>query len=345
MNHSDRFNDILSECLDRILKRETVEQCLLKYPDEAQELAPLLRTALAARVASNIQPRAEFKARARYEFQSALSEMQEKKKRGSPFFFWRWQWSTGWSAALAVIVVVVLGGGGSIVASAGSMPDNPLYSLKLMTEDVRLALTFSNAGKAELNAEYADRRAGEILYLAGSANPQDVHLAAVRLNNNLEEINDLTAAESVQLLNTPAGAALETAPAGPDEEQNRAMIVSEGEPAMALAAPAPASRQETLPPSAPEAAAADAGKGADLQHSYGLDASHAPAVADAELSDEQKLTNLIIARYETIKSLLQDALETASPEARPAIRQAIARTEVEYERAMSNIALGLHLDK
>ena len=79
MNQNEKFNDILNECLDRIFKGETVEQCLQDYPEQAKELEPLLRTAMAARVASTIQPRAEFKARARYEFQTALNDMAARK--------------------------------------------------------------------------------------------------------------------------------------------------------------------------------------------------------------------------------------------------------------------------
>ncbi len=72
MNQNEQFNDILNECLDRILKGETIDECLLNYPGQAEDLEPLLRTALAAREAAMIHPRSDFKARARYQFQSAL---------------------------------------------------------------------------------------------------------------------------------------------------------------------------------------------------------------------------------------------------------------------------------
>jgi len=72
---------ILNECIDRIIKGEMVEQCLRSYPDQAKELEPLLRTALNVKIASNIQPRAEFKARARYELLATLREMEAKKSQ------------------------------------------------------------------------------------------------------------------------------------------------------------------------------------------------------------------------------------------------------------------------
>jgi hypothetical protein len=56
MKNNRQFDDILNLCLDRILKGETVEGCLQSYPEMAKELEPLLRTAVAAKVASEVQP-------------------------------------------------------------------------------------------------------------------------------------------------------------------------------------------------------------------------------------------------------------------------------------------------
>jgi hypothetical protein len=92
MRKNEQFNDILNECLDRILKGQTVEECLQKHPAEAQELEPLLRTALAARVASTIKPRPEFKSRARYEFQAAVRNLETGKTRRPFFSGWQWRW-------------------------------------------------------------------------------------------------------------------------------------------------------------------------------------------------------------------------------------------------------------
>ena len=76
MKKSREFDNILDECLERLLlKGETVEQCLASYPEQAAELEPLLHTALITKKASAIEPRHEFRARARYQFDSALREM------------------------------------------------------------------------------------------------------------------------------------------------------------------------------------------------------------------------------------------------------------------------------
>jgi len=82
MSKEKEFNNILDECLERLLvKGETIEQCLQTYPEQAANLKPLLQTALATRQAVAIQPRAEFKARARYQFRSALQEAASPRSR------------------------------------------------------------------------------------------------------------------------------------------------------------------------------------------------------------------------------------------------------------------------
>jgi len=88
-----RFDDILNECLDRLLMEgQTVEQCLDSYPEEADKLKPLLQVAMATRRASALYPSPDFRTRARYQFHSALRDMEAKRSRS--FFGWLPQWAT-----------------------------------------------------------------------------------------------------------------------------------------------------------------------------------------------------------------------------------------------------------
>ena len=126
------FDNILDECLERLLvKGETIEQCLQGYPEQAADLKPLLQTALAARQAAAVQPRAEFKARARYQFHSALQEWVTRKRH--PFLSWFPRWAT----VVTIVLGILLMGGGTIAAAGYSMPDSPLYPVKLATEQVQ----------------------------------------------------------------------------------------------------------------------------------------------------------------------------------------------------------------
>jgi hypothetical protein len=79
-------------------------------------------------------------------------------------------WFSGWRCSgnlvgpllLVAILLVIIGGGGTVLASSNSMPDSILYPVKVATENVQMALTFSDIGKAELNAKLADKRVNEI---------------------------------------------------------------------------------------------------------------------------------------------------------------------------------------
>jgi len=180
------FSNILDECLERLLVRgETVEQCLEKYPEHAAELEPLLKTAAAASKALAIQPAPEFKARARYELRSVLEKAKLEKR--VPFLIWQ----PRWAMAMVIFLAVVVAGGGTVVAADDSMPGSPLYPVKLATEQVRVTLTPSDIGKAELYAALADRRVAEIAYLVNKGRLQRVELAAQRLKKHLAKMNSL----------------------------------------------------------------------------------------------------------------------------------------------------------
>lgn len=183
------FDDILDECLEHLLvKGETIEQCLKNHPEQAAELKPLLETALTAKKLSVIQPRPEFRARARYQFHSALQAIKPRRS----FLSWQPRWVT----AMAIVLVLLLAGGGTVTAASGSMPDEPLYPVKIASEQARLTLTTSNQAKAELYASLADKRVTEIIYLAKKGDARRVEMVTQRLNNYLVRIVSLVSAQS-----------------------------------------------------------------------------------------------------------------------------------------------------
>jgi len=180
MKRDKEFNNILDECLERLLvKGETIEQCLLSYPEYAAELEPLLHTVVATKKALAIQPRPEFKSEARYQFRLALQKVEPKRRL--PFLGWQ----PRWAIAMVALLVLLLAGGGTVAAAGNSMPDSLLYPVKLATEQVRLKLTPSDIGKAELYAELADRRVAEIVYMVNKGKPEQVEPTAERLNKHL----------------------------------------------------------------------------------------------------------------------------------------------------------------
>ena len=183
--------DILNECLDRLAGGESLQGCLDSYPQIAEELRPLLETALAARKAIDIEPDPQFKARARYEIGAAVREAATRKRR--PFFSWQGRWVV---AVASLFLVLLMTGGGVAVAASKSMPDSGLYPVKLAIEQVLLRLSPSAGTQAELLARMADSRVTEIVYLAQSGNTAQIETAALRLDSYLTRIVSLAAAQT-----------------------------------------------------------------------------------------------------------------------------------------------------
>ncbi len=201
MKKTKEFNNILEDCLERLLfKGDTMEQCLQSYPEHAAELESLLQTAMATKKAVAIQPHPEFKAKARYQFYSALQEIKPKPKGG--LFFLGWQ--PRWAVVTAMVLGLLLAGGGTVTAASYSMPDSPLYPVKLATEQVQLTLTPSDMGKAKLYAKLADRRVAEIVYIANKGKPKQIESIARRLNNHLAMIASLPLVEERGKRDLPA---------------------------------------------------------------------------------------------------------------------------------------------
>ena len=218
MKKSREFNNTLDECLERLLtKGETIEQCLRDFPEQADELEPLLQMALATKKAITIQPRPEFRAEARYQFLSALRAVEPKRRL--PFFGLR----PRWAAVVAIVLALLLAGGGTVAAAGGSMPDEPLYRVKLATEQMQLILTPSALGKAEFYARLADRRVFEIAYMASRNKPEQIEQTAQRLDDYLAKIASLTSTQEVtrDVLMAPA---VEEAPLMPKRAEEGARI-------------------------------------------------------------------------------------------------------------------------
>ena len=348
MNRQQEFDNILDECLERILVRgETVEQCLGRYPELADELKPLLQTALSTKETLAIKPRPEFRDRARYQMQTALREMEEKRQRRFSLFSWQPRWAT---VAITALLVLVLGGGSTVAAAGNSLPDQPLYPVKLATEKVRIAVTFSRLGKAELYVQLADERVNEVIAMAEKGQIEKMEQTAERLNEQLIAMTRVVEPEEApQALTAPPDAALE-APVPTTEEALPPEIEQapeeEPEPSIMMA-PAPLAPSPTAPP---EAGVEKPGQGPEREmERMQPGPERAPLMVPEETTEPEKVqqaeeeeelddtARLIrrVARYarehpEELRALLQRVPE----EARPALRRAIEASDMEYEKLL-----------
>jgi hypothetical protein len=321
----NEFDNILDECLQRLLAGETIESCLSRYPLHAADLEPLLLTAQSTLKAADIKPRPEFRDLARRQFQAAVRETPRQEKRG---FFALLQPGL---AAVAIIAIVLLAGGGVVAAAGNSLPGSSLYPVKLATESVRLALTPSDLGKAELNAAFADERIDEIIRLAENGDAALIVETTDRLNQQLIAVADLAGnAESVDgegSFNT------DFAPS--------AMAVPTATPT-ATATPAPTQSVTTTPSATvvlptptvitPPGEGLLGGTTAVQERvtdRYGAGAS--------ENGAEAALGEAILNQYYENLQALREQLEQAPLSLKPALEYAVAVAEEAYARALDEL--------
>lgn len=171
------IEDIVDRCVDLMQEGRTVEQCLLLYPEIADEIEPLLRIADDLGQLPKPMPRQEAldaalaaagaastRASQRRRFRQAAAVPKSPRSRARVVVF-------RWAAAAAAVLVLTIG---LSTASARSLPGDLLYTLKLATERVAFALTTTPDRRAELRLSFADTRLEELIRIAqadGRINP------------------------------------------------------------------------------------------------------------------------------------------------------------------------------
>jgi hypothetical protein len=101
--------------------------------------------------------------------------------------------------ATSLVLVLLLSGGGIVAASGSSMPDSPLYSVKLASEQARLFFTFSDEGKAELYTRLVDERVDEIIKMASENNAEAVKKSTNIMRDQLSMLAIISGSENVSV--------------------------------------------------------------------------------------------------------------------------------------------------
>ena len=215
------------------------------------------------------------------------------------------------------------------------MPDEFLYPVKLATERVRLVLTPSTLGKAELYAKLADRRVLEIVRMAGKSKPEQIEQTARRLDTYLKKIADLASTQEVTGARVVAPAAEEALAV---EEVPALKEVPEVEKAPAAeealaVEEAPALKEVPKVEKAPALEKAPAAK---------------EALALPERAREGKEVRIGVDRRSRLKATvmryadnhsarLRAALKTVPQSAKLALRRAIDVSETGYEKVLKSL--------
>ena len=195
-NATEEFDRILDTCLDLVLRDgETVESCLSRYPEHADELGALLHIAVEARRALEYTPSGVSKTRARLTLLQAIERYEARRWWRRPrralgalsgLFTGPSRWAAG---ATVAVLMVVMGGAGAVGASSNTVPGHPLYSVKRAVEQGRMFFTFDENARASLHAELADRRYKELHEVAEGGDERGVSELATEAHRSLLEVH------------------------------------------------------------------------------------------------------------------------------------------------------------
>jgi hypothetical protein len=333
VGNNKQFDNILNECLERLITgQETVEQCLQRYPEYSTELEPLLRTATLMNKAVDVKPSADFRARARYQMQLKMAESKAPRRviRTVP----------RWAIAVCTVMLVFVLGGGTVLASEGSMPGNPLYAVKLAAENVQVSLARSQEKKAELFVAMANERVDEMTWMVNNNKTQGLEAAAQRLDGYYNEIGILPLAGNAEMAFSAASQASAPAPtvAATTTPQTALLaptttLGSGATDKNAVTTPAPVTNLFT-PVVIPTVTVIQ-------PPDNGQRAANAVTITgnQANTINSSKLMNILIYNAITQPEKIQQLLDSDKvPESvKPALRRALAASKIGYQNAISNL--------
>ena len=212
------FDDILNECLERVAAGEGITACIERYPEQAEELASLLGIAkVTMQVASEVSQAEDVKARILARVHQRIAQVDagirplSRERRGFQRCVPRFAANPVFMPAMicfAAVFILLVAAGGSTMASADSVPGEPLYWLKKTRETVALQIPRSDEGRAKVQAHLAAVRGQEMHVLLSRGRFFDAERVSLRiryhLNVSADHIGILLSSDPVQMRPKPA---------------------------------------------------------------------------------------------------------------------------------------------
>ncbi len=205
MKTEHRIEQIINNSVPAILKgEESIESLLAMYPKISTELRPRLEAALSLSEArSSTEPRPAFISSSRHNLEARIRLL-------APHNFWqrflrrtpprRLAVNIISPAILLLVLLVVLNN--LILTAHVSIPGDPFYTVKLVTEDIQLALTSDPLHKTDLYLQFTRERTTEFVELVLEGQYQDLPAAATRMESEiiavLRSMNNIPATDLQQ---------------------------------------------------------------------------------------------------------------------------------------------------
>ncbi len=190
--------DAFSEAVELLRTGGSIDAYLREHPEQASELTPLLDTVTSVRARRAVPARPpEVALASRERFMAAAQRTVVAPSRKPLGLFAGWAAlfgnSTGsrkvsyaMAALLAVVLLLGLSGTGVVTAAASALPGEPLYQVKLASEQVQLLLARDDSARQAVERAIADRRNREAQTITQLRRP----VASLTIGGQLEALSD-----------------------------------------------------------------------------------------------------------------------------------------------------------
>jgi hypothetical protein len=161
-----------------------VESVLLRYPDLAEELRPILEASAGAKRMAVPAPSADIVRRNRARVLQRAAQMREAQAKPARRI---WSASLRRIAVTLVVVIVLFASGTRLVgASSNTLPGDSLYPVKRTWEGLRLFFTLNAPERDALEFEHENERLHEVseLLAEGRSEEVDFNGRVTRQNEN-----------------------------------------------------------------------------------------------------------------------------------------------------------------
>ncbi|MFC1976041.1 DUF5667 domain-containing protein [Chloroflexota bacterium] len=208
------LTDIVDTTAKRLISGEPIPIILADYPTQAEVLQPLLHTAAMLETLRPVEiPSPESLQADRDEFLAKVTDLQQQPVSTGPLnrlkewivhnFPWhslnlaqqrkeQWRMSSLFIKTMLIFSVIFGSVGGTAVYASNSLPDSPVYPLKLTMEQVQLALTTDPIAQANIHLNLAQERTQEMERMAQQGSVPD-NATLTRLQQHLNQAFQLAA--------------------------------------------------------------------------------------------------------------------------------------------------------
>ena len=177
--------EALENCLQEIDHGADLETVLIRYPELAEELRPILEASGAARSMAVPEPSPDVVRRSRARVLQHAAQMREGRVRSSQRL---WLASLRRIAVTLVVVATLFASGTGLVgASSNTLPGDNLYPVKRTWEGVRLLFAFNPQEREVLEVEHENERLHELQELLAEGRSAEAGFNGLVTNQNGNE--------------------------------------------------------------------------------------------------------------------------------------------------------------